>query len=301
MSQRADALPTALISQPRAYSAMEWTEQFDPALDFSVPADVAVRYAICSTPRSGSHFLGQLLYATGRMGCPLEYFNRRNVVRWQERARAAGGGNDLLPFLAGIRTSPNGCFGIKAHYPHLKTLVHYIPAREFASSFAHIQIVRHDVLGQAVSFARAEQTDDWISRGAASGRSAVYDRSRIRRCLAEIARQNASWDYFFGAFGIQPCIVDYESLVADPVACVRRLAAFVGVDLPDDMPAAAPRTVRQRGDDDASWRARFVDEMRREPVSWADLNILQLASSEAGTALPRWRQWVRTAPADADP
>jgi LPS sulfotransferase NodH len=70
---------------------MEWTEQFDPALDFPVPADVSVRYAICSTPRSGSHFLGQLLYATGRMRCPLEYFNRRNIVRWQERAAAAAG------------------------------------------------------------------------------------------------------------------------------------------------------------------------------------------------------------------
>jgi LPS sulfotransferase NodH len=271
---------------------MEWTEQFAPALDFPVSADVSVRYAICSTPRSGSHFLGQLLYATERMGCPLEYFNRRNVVRWQERAASARAGSDLVRFIAGIRTSANGCFGVKAHYPHLRTLVQYIPIHEFVSSFAHIRIVRRDLLVQAISFARAMQTDDWISRGPGSGRSAVYDRDQIRRYLAEIARQNASWDYFFCAFGIQPLIVEYESLAADPAACVRRVAAFVGVDLPDEM-AIPARTSRQRGDETASWRDRFVDEMQREAVSWADLDVLHQAPSDPGkAALPRWKRWA---------
>jgi LPS sulfotransferase NodH len=273
---------------------VEWTEQFDPALDFATAAaNVSVRYAICSTPRSGSHFLGQLLYATERMGCPLEYFHHRNVIRWHERAANARGGSDLLRFIAGIRTSPNGCFGIKAHYPHLRTLVQYIPIHEFVSSFAHIRIVRRDLLAQAISFARAIQTDDWISRGPDSGRSAVYDSDQIRRYLAEIARQNASWDYFFCAFGIQPLIVEYESLAVDPAACVRRVAAFVGIDLPVDLAISAARTSRQRGDETSPWRNRFVKEMQREAVSWTDLDVLHHASSNTGkAALPRWKRWA---------
>jgi hypothetical protein len=70
-------------------------------------------------------------------------------------ARCSGGGDDLVRFLAGIRTSANGCFGIKAHYPHLRTLLQFMPIHEFASSFAHIKIVRRDLLAQAISFARA--------------------------------------------------------------------------------------------------------------------------------------------------
>jgi LPS sulfotransferase NodH len=274
---------------------MEWTEQFDPALDFPLSRDVSIRYVICSTPRSGSHFLGQLLYATGRMGSPLEYFNRRNIVRWEERAGTAGAGADLVRFIAGIRTSPNGCFGIKAHYPHLRMLTRHIPIAEFVSAFAHIHIVRRDLLAQAISFARAEQTGDWISRGPASGCSAVYDSDLIRHCLAEIGRQNASWNYLFHAFGIRPLVVEYESLVADPPECVRRVAGFIGVDLPADTPIAC-RTSRQRDDESESWRDRFIDEIRREALSWADLDVLQHVPGVAGQmTVPRWKRWVKTA------
>jgi LPS sulfotransferase NodH len=275
---------------------MEWTEQFDPALDFPPSGDVSIRYAICSTPRSGSHFLGQYLYATGNMGCPLEYFNRRNIVRWEERAGTAETGADVVRFIAGIRTSPNGCFGIKAHYPHLRTLTRHIPIAEFVSAFAHIHIVRRDLLAQAISFARAEQTDDWISRGPASGRSAVYDSDLIRHCLVEIGRQNASWDYLFHAFGIRPLVVEYESLAADPPACVRRVAGFIGVDLPADTPIPGPRTSRQRDEESESWRDRFIDEMRRDAISWADLDVLQHVPGVTGeTTVPRWKRWVEAA------
>ena len=222
-----------------------WKEQFDPCLDFPEAAQPSTKYAICSTPRSGSHFLGQLLYGSRRMGCPLEYFNRVNIVHWHERARAAGV-SDLLQFLATIRTSPNGCFGLKAHFPHLQTLARHIALDEFATAYAHIRIVRRDLLAQAISFARAEQTGEWISRGPASGLTAVYDRLLIRRCLIEIARQNASWECFFQAYGVRPLVVDYESLAADPPQFVRKVASFVGVDLPADEPIPGPRTSRQR-------------------------------------------------------
>ncbi len=222
----------------------------------------------------------------------MEYFNRRNIGRWQERASAANAG-DLVGFLAAVRTSPNGCFGIKAHYPHLRTLSQHIPLNEFASAFAHVRIVRRDRLAQAISFARAEQTDEWISRGPASGRTAVYDRTLIRRCLVEIGRQNASWEYFFHAYGLHPLVVEYESLAADPAACVRQVAAFIGVDLPADSPVPSPRTSRQRDSD--SWRDRFIDDTRASTGA-ADLDVLQhVRVTAAETGLHRWRRWVGTA------
>jgi LPS sulfotransferase NodH len=273
---------------------MDWKEQFDPALDFPQAGAPSIRYAICSTPRSGSHFLGQLLFGTGVLGCPLEYFNRRNLVHWQARADAARA-HDLVRYVEGIRTSPNGCFGVKAHHPHLRTLTTYIPIREFVSAFVHIHIVRRDRLAQAISFARAQQTDDWISRGPASGREAVYDGDLIRHCLIEINRQNAGWDYLFHAFGVRPLVVEYEALAADPPGCVRQTATFAGVDLPAETPMPAPRTSRQRDAESESWRDRFIEESQRRSTSWTDLDVLQHASAGVREKRPHWKRWVEAA------
>ena len=220
---------------------MEWKEQFDSALDFPEPVDPSVRYAICSTPRSGSHMLGQLLYATGKMGCPLEYFNPGNLVRWQARAQVAGAG-DLIRFLQGIRTSPNGCFGLKAHFTHLPALAQYIPLGDFVTRFTHVHIVRRDLLAQAISFARATQTGEWISRTSASDRTATYDGPLIRRCLVELARQHASWEHLFHGLGLRPHVVEYESLAADPPRAIRDVASFVGIDLSAEVEIPGPRT-----------------------------------------------------------
>jgi LPS sulfotransferase NodH len=272
---------------------MTWTEQFESGLDFPAPVDVSLQYAICSTPRSGSHLLGQLLYGTGRMGCPLEYFNSGNIVHWQERAARAGA-KDLVRFLVAIRTSPNGCFGLKAHFPHLKTLARHISLNDFVTAYAHIHIVRRDLLAQAISFARAEQTGEWISRGPASGRTAVYDRRLIRRCLIEIARQNASWGCFFHAFGLRPLVVEYEALAADPPQVVRQVATFIGVDLPPE--ASDPRTSRQRDTESESWRDRFIGEMRRESAWPGSLDVLQDVPAIVNEdGLHRWKRRVRTA------
>ena len=274
---------------------MIWKEQFDPKLDFPSSASVSVRYAICSTPRSGSHFLGQLLYGVGKMGCPLEYFNRSNIVHWEERARAARA-QSLLPFLTSIRTSPNGCFGIKAHYTHLKTLTQHIPLENFVADYAHIHIVRRDLIAQAVSFARADQTGEWISRSKASGVTATYDRGLIQRCLVEVARQNASWDCLFQAFGIRPLVVEYESLAADPPGIIRAVAAFLGIELAADDPIPGPRTSKQRDDDNDSWQARFVDETRAHGMWPKGIDVLQHvpAAGESGRK-QQLKQWVKSA------
>jgi trehalose 2-sulfotransferase len=268
---------------------MEWTEQFESGLDFPLSTDVRIKYAICSTPRCGSHLLGQILYGTGRMGCPLEYFNLDNLRRWHERATREGA-EDLVRFLFNIRTSPNGCFGLKAHFPHLQTLARHIPLSDFVTDYAYVHIVRGDILSQAISFARAKQTGDWISRSPTGGQNAMYDSRLIRRCLIEIARQNASWEHLFHAFGRQPLVVTYESLAADPPRAAREVAAFVGVELAADASIPSPRTSRQADSESESWRERFLDEMRRQSA-WASLEILQhVPPPVSETRVLRWKQ-----------
>lgn len=272
---------------------MEWSEQFEPSLDFDHGVVPTVKYAICSTPRSGSHFLGQLVFATGAMGCPLEYFNRRNIVRWRARAGTESPAA-LMTFLQRIRTSPNGCFGLKAHFTHLKTLAQHISLQEFVDSYVHVHIVRRDLLNQAISFARARQTDVWISRAEPTDRPAIYDRSLIRQCLTDLARQNAGWTHLFHTFGLRPLLVEYEALAADPASIVRRMADHVGVELPEVKIPARPRTRRQGDDLSEHWRDRFVAEMRRDG-SWSDLDALEVGSEPTRAVVPRWKRLVRAA------
>lgn len=270
---------------------MDWLEQFNPNLDFPAAEDAPLKFAICSTPRSGSHLLGQLLYGTGRMGCPLEYFNQRNLVRWQERAQAAGA-DDLVRFLLSIRTSPNGCFGLKAHFSHLRTVSEYIAWGDFLTRFRHIHIARRDLLGQAISFARAKQTDVWISSAPGNRATDVYSSDLIRACLIDLVRQNACWEHLFSAYGCRHLVVEYEALASDPTRVVREVADFIGVNLPADAAIPGPRTSRQRDEQTESWRDRFVAEMRSEP-SWAQLDVLQQASPPHRGATDKWKGWLQ--------
>jgi LPS sulfotransferase NodH len=48
--------------------------QFGAAYDFPDFSGAFRNYLIASTPRCGSHYLGHLLRATGRLGSPLEFF-----------------------------------------------------------------------------------------------------------------------------------------------------------------------------------------------------------------------------------
>ena len=97
--------------------------------------------------------------------------------------------SDLLQFLATIRTiAGTAASDLKRTFRICKRLRVTSHCDKFATAYAHIQIVRRGyLLAQAISFARAEQTGEWISRGPASGLTAVYDRPLIRRCLIEMA------------------------------------------------------------------------------------------------------------------
>jgi hypothetical protein len=86
-------------------------------------------------------------------------------------------------------------------------------------------------------------------------------------------------------------VVEYESLAADPDGTVRRIADFVGVDLPAGA-VATPRTAPQRDETNDAWRELFLQDMRREP-SWESIEVLQRAPSAAPSPALRWREWLK--------
>lgn len=239
-------------------------------------------YFICATPRTGSSLLLGLLESTGVAGRPQAYFRAPDEALWAERwglDRGAGGRVDYGDFVRAALAagrSENGVFGAKLMWGTLDEVVEKLAGvhpdlagRDTAlleRAFGEVRFVylhRDDVLAQAVSWLRAEQTGTWyigghgeIGGGAAGGRSPHYDASGIDRWMRTIREHNAAWQAWFAATGIRPHTVRYEDLDADPGAVVRGILDFLGLALPEGRTLRAWHS-RQADALNAEWMARY--------------------------------------------
>ena len=129
---------------------------------------------IAFTPRSGSTLLAHALRGTGLCGVPHEYLNFVHMDDFRHRLGPLPV-TSLLAWLKRHRTTPNGVFGIKASVLHLQEelLVHNISPRAVFGAVRCVWIERADKVRQAVSFARANQTDQWNSRWRIGGAPAT--------------------------------------------------------------------------------------------------------------------------------
>lgn len=262
-------------------------EQFGELYDW-VSAEVRVRYLLATTPRSGSHFLGTLLRASGTMGFPLEYFHPGNLATWRRQAQAAGHA-DVLSFLESIRTSGNGCFGVKAHYPQLPIVLGVVPLERLVSDWRILHLRRRDVVAQAVSLAVAGQTGSWIA-GSAQQAEPEYRFEDIDRGLRQLVAEEAGWQHFFAVHDLRPLELVFEDVLADRGHALQEIAGWLGVVPPSEVPG--PVTERQGDDLNARWQAQFLEDARtrgsRDPYSLAA--GVRIAGSGPRA---RVRRWVR--------
>jgi LPS sulfotransferase NodH len=108
--------------------------------------------------------------------------------------------------------------------------------------FVHLR--RHDVVAQAVSWAKSLQTHFWHPAEAVApgGQDPHYNEELIGRLVATIERSEADWTVWFAAHSIVPCEVTYEELAADPPRTAQEVLDYLGLDVPPDR----PRTLKER-------------------------------------------------------
>jgi LPS sulfotransferase NodH len=173
----------------------------DGSVDASIACDmtdgdseILRGYAICTVPRSGSNWLGQLLASTGLLGNPLEYFNgvaRRLLTDplypddpQQQVARILTTGR-----------SANGIYGFKLFAPQFQQIEGKVSLSRDLPNLRFILLRRQDVLRQAISWVRALQTNQYrasqpVQGGRDYDRAFILDRIRHRRgkCTMERVR-----------------------------------------------------------------------------------------------------------------
>ena len=233
----------------------------DPRLDFAHSVPLVKSYVIASSFRSGSTLLCVKLWETGVLGAPWEYLNFHNEMPLMMGRLQPSSPDDYITKLLACRTSSNGVFGVKAHFHDFAAaLDRYKTLPDRLSPISYIYIDRHDKLAQAVSMARAHQTEAWTSLVAPNDSALRYNKREIARCFAEANRQTRSWRRWFRHHGIKPTVIDFEDLVADPAKVVRRVIDLLGVqnDPPDKV--FVPKIVRQSDEMNNDWMDRFRRE-----------------------------------------
>jgi len=252
----------------------------------SEPADCVDSYFICATPRTGSSLLLGLLESTGIAGRPQAYFRSPDELLWADRwqiPRTAEGGFDYADYVQAALTAgrtDNGVFGAKLMWGTVDEVVDKLAAiypdqngndvalldRAFGRT-RFVFLKREDVLAQAVSWLRAEQTGTWfiggngeISGSAGSGQAPSFDADGIRHFVEVIREHNAAWEAWFASWRIQPHVVRYEELDLDMVATTRGILDFLGLNAPKGCTIAA-RHQRQADELSREWIKRYRTEL----------------------------------------
>jgi trehalose 2-sulfotransferase len=219
-----------------------------------IGADERVRrgYAICAEARSGSIFFSRILQSTGILGVPWEWFHDPVLVRALEA--------DPRQFDALVDSSatPNGVYALKVFSPHFE-LARKLRWAERLPNLHFVHLERSDLLGQAISLARALQTGQYKADQAALG-EARYDRRAIADCLARLAYGRARWHCWFARNGLDPLRLAYEDIVEDPQRAVARVAAHIGLGEEPRADLAKVDLPVQRDSVSEEWRGRFVRE-----------------------------------------
>ena len=153
----------------------------------------------------------------------------------------------------------NGIYGVKlfaAQHDRVAASVAWIRA---LPELRFVYLERRDLLGQALSWARATQTGVYRSSQRPAGAPA-YDGALILSMLHEIVRERARWEAYFARTGIEPLRMAYEDVVADPVAQVRRVADLMELEEAVTLDRARVDLSVQRDQLSEHWRRCFLGE-----------------------------------------
>lgn len=228
---------------------------------------------VVGMPRSGTNYLCRLMKSTGVLGCPEEFFNPPVALRYDAQR-----GYDLvfrvmLPNTAG--RSANNVAAVKAFDYNFDKFQTRLNILDFYPDPVFVYVRRRDMLGQAVSFARALQTGEWTSQHDPQHQPR-YSADAIHGALMDLVIQQARWDAFFARNEVAPLEVCYEDLLGNEASVLREIARRVGLGEDEGrIPFEQPTLSVQRDELSADWRARFVAE--RADLGWLEKPVRRLS------------------------
>ncbi len=236
-----------------------------------------ISYVICAVQRSGSFLLCEALKNTGLAGFPEEYF--LNGAGWEDNPWARQQGvisrRDYLNLVFEQGTSPNGVFGTKVMWNYFHTILKSLQelseytdlnaSQLMASLFPNVHyiwIVRRDKVRQAVSWAKAGQTDVYAwhkEETPTPKREPFFDFEFIDLLHNLIIEGEAGWQNFFNACRVQPFKVEYEELVKAYEPTALRILDYLNVSYPKRLIFGERKLQKQADALNEEWVEKYIE------------------------------------------
>ena len=166
--------------------------------------------------------------------------------------------------------TPNGVVGLRVMWGTLDEILGELRSNDddrsdvavLEAAFGRLRFVhlnRHDVVGQAISLYRAEQTDYWhITQPQEPKQAAAYDFQEISERVDSLRNDDAAWRDWFRSEDIAPLSVSYEELDAEPVRTAGQVLEYLGLPTAGHAMSAPSRKLAD--ETTRRWRERFVNE-----------------------------------------
>lgn len=259
-----------VIAKPQGKHRHVIRDLYDRCMDFNVHADKPdATFMLATMPRAGSTYCAISLWRSGLIGAPMEYLNfsimgqlfRRLNYSTNDKGHLSDA--QLYKYWRDVqflRTSPNGVFGYKMFMANYNEIADLYPQflNEIRPNYV-IYLTRKDLLGQAISYSRAQLSKAWFG-GIKNMPIPEYDYDHIRKCLHSVRFQEDFWLRVFELTEITPIHITYEDLLADNVGTVNSVLVEMGITPDSSSRIDVPLIVRQSDELSDEWRARFLNE-----------------------------------------
>lgn len=237
---------------------------------------INISYIICAVQRSGSFLLCEALKNTGLAGYPEEYF--LDGQGWEDGEWARQNGvktrSDYLKLVLRKGTSPNGVFGAKVMWNYfpimIQKLIELPPYRGWTApslmanlfpNLHYIWIVRRDKVRQAVSWAKAAQTNIYAwhkGESPVSSQEPSFDFMFIDNLYNLILQGEAGWDSYFEKCGGRPFKVYYEDLVVAYEETALNILNYLKIPFPKDLVFGERRMQKQADGLNDLWVEQYL-------------------------------------------
>lgn len=250
-------------------------------------------YVICTSPRSGSTMLCELLAATGIAGVPNSHFHKPSIDAWLktyrlDRTTFATREEALKAIFAAAKRRGSGdtaVFGLRLQHDSLSFFLDQLqvlhPSRHsdqerFDAEFGptlFLYLKRDDPLDQAISRLLAEQTGLWHRKADGTDlertsptRPPRYDFATLNHYRQIAVAQNARWCQWFDDQAIAPLTLTYDQLAQHPNTVVSEVLTHLGLN---GARAASieHQTAKLANETNRAWRDRFERDAKAGQAS----------------------------------
>ncbi len=248
--------------------------QVDLEHDLPFPGKVRNNIILCSSGRSGSSLVCRLMSGTSLLGAPGEYFGLTLAQRFTQDRFEASNTKDYIAKLQQIRTTSNGVFASKLHYFQYVQMFGNVSLENFFPNVKHLYLYRKDLVAQAVSFAKAMTSRQYVSVAQACDEPR-YDEALIRRCYLDLVWENRGWKRYFERWGIQPLVLEYEQDSKDFQRLLEKILSYAEIELPPNFKVPDPRIGKMSDRVSEQWIERIRPKLPKvpaeiDPATWAN-------------------------------